>query len=257
MRRAYVALVGAAALLATACPRTLVGARDAGSDASSATADAATYAGDAPAEAAAASDAGAAGAVRESLPIPGWVHPAREVRFAEEPHTSREEFLRAHGIASSKPDASCWTHGTDDCSCDRAIAIETADGPKDALVCNRTVELSRSGVLFPFVGRSVLYVADKGAMKIVLDVPTRGTVESEDSRGETVGNVELRAVPSPGGVTFVDIWENDAGPWCAQAVARAAAQPGQEWLPLRRWYAAVCGTAGRYLLKNGRLVKGG
>jgi hypothetical protein len=244
--------VVAAAFLASACPRAPGGARDAGSDAPRRPADAAS---EAVTDAAnAATDASAAPA---PLPILGWVHPAREIVLPDGPRTTREGFLRAHGVASAPPDISCWSDHADQCSCESTITIDTANGAMDVLVCKRTVEIPRSGVLFSFVERSVLYSVELRAMKLLLDVPTRATVDAEYGPGEEVGSVRVSAVASPGGVSFVDRWATDEGPWCPQAVARAAKHRGQDWVPLKRWYAAVCATAGRYVLQNGRLVKGG
>jgi hypothetical protein len=188
----------------------------------------------------------------------GWVHPARRVVFPEEPRTSREAFLAAHGVAKDKPDAACWTRGTQRCMCGATFTLTTGSSTTDVLVCVRAVEPPGSAVL-PGIGRrSVFYAADKGALKVLLDVPTHATFDPENREGGVVGSVGLRAVAKPNGLDLVDEFETDEGPWCPEAVKRAAAQKGQDWALVHRNYATVCAAAGHYVLDSGgRLVRGG
>lgn len=182
--------------------------------------------------------------------------------FPDAPYTSREGFLRAHGITRDKPDAPCWSSllgsGYVVCECHRSFEVTTPTGIMDVLVCSRGMDPPASAEFLDMGSRTVLYGALRGAPKLLLDVPTDVTVNPENAEpGGIVGKVGLRAMPSPNGVTLVDEWENDEGPWCPQAVKRASAQRGHDWPLVHRRYAAVCATGGRYVLKDGRLVKGG
>jgi hypothetical protein len=187
-------------------------------------------------------------------PIPGWIHPARRVKLPDSSTpTTRDAFLRAHGVTSVRPDTTCFAHGIMICDCDRFITVTTTT--TDILVCEKCPE-PPSAVLLGYGTRTVLYAVEHGTPKVLLDVPTRATFAPELSDGDLVGNVELYVVPSADGVTLVDLYETDSGPWCPQAVANAATRKGPDWALLRRTYAATCASAGRYILKNGRLVKG-
>jgi hypothetical protein len=178
------------------------------------------------------------------------------VRFPEYTTTTREAFLRAHGVTNDRPDTACFLSGIPDCLCDctRSFAVTTTTTKLDVLVCTKqesphAVDLVEGGT------RTVLYAVDKGAPKVLLSVVTRATFSPEVRAGGLVGNVELHVTPSADGVTLVDAYEIDSGPWCPHAVAKAATQDGPDWAALRRHYAAVCSSAGRYILKDGRLVK--
>ena len=248
------AVAATAALVACACSRAAPGNAGAGPISSP---DASTPPASAASDAAVASlNANEASAPTPAVPPPlGWSHPARRLLFADGPATTREDFLRAHGVKTAKPDAVCWSQGLEHCACGQTLVVETAAGPLDVLVCERIVEGPWEPPLL-VVKRSVLYTVEKGASRILLDVPTEATVEAEDGpTGKEVASVALHATASGGGLTFVDVWTTDAGPWCPQSVANAAAQHGSGWAPIQRWYTAVCATAGRYSFKNGRLVK--
>jgi hypothetical protein len=209
----------------------------------------------APAVAAAAAST-SVGATPTRPPIPGWIHPARRVKLPDSSTpTTRDAFLQAHGVKRDRPDATCFFDGIMICECDRSIAVQTQTTTIDVLVCEKFPDPPPEAVLSGHDTRTVLYTVDHGAPKVLLDVPTRGTFEPELSDGNLVGNVELLVIPSADGVTLVDIYETDSGPWCPQAIARAGTQKGREWAVLRRTYAATCASAGRYILKNGRLVK--
>lgn len=219
----------------------------------------------APADAAPA-DASPADALPEAagvvVPPPlGWKHPARAAAFPEATATSREEFLLAHSVVKDKPDVACWqtllksTHVV--CECRQTLATATSTGTVDVLVCDRPIEPPSSAVSLGYGHRTILYAAEDGALKLLLDTPTRATVDHETADGSVVGSVALHPIASPNGITFVDVYETDDGPWCPQAVKRAAAQRGGDWPLVHQRYAAVCAAAGRYVLKNGRLVKGG
>ena len=248
-RRVVLALV---ALLASGCPRTPSPATDGASDDASVPNDAATDASNATAE-----DAAIEAAVPIAVPVLGWIHPARYVSAPDITATSREAFLAAHGVAADKPDAACWSSGIPVCDCARTLAVTTPAGTSDLLVCTRPVEPPSAALLLGMGRRSILYAVHNGVMSPVLDVPTRATFDPENGEGHLVGSVSLRVVASPSGISLVDEYETDEGPWCPQAVKRAAAKKGKDWPFVQRAYAAVCAAAGRYVLARGRLVRGG
>lgn len=246
----------ALALFAGACARTPPRGTGASGDGASALPDASTAMDATNATDATPGDAAAA----PQYGRPGWDHPARRVSFPEGLSTSRERFLVANRITSDKPDAACWSTVPRPafvaCTCDRWFEVTTTTGTMNVLVCSRGMDPPASAEFLDMGSRSILYAAVGSTLKVLIDVPTHVTVNPENAEpGEIVGKVGLRPMPSPNGVTLVDEWENDDGPWCPQAVKRAAAQRGHDWPLVRRRFAAVCATAGRYVLKDGRLVK--
>jgi hypothetical protein len=189
-------------------------------------------------------------------PLAGWIHPARRTS-AKDPGTptTLEAFSRAHAATKSTPDAACWSGQTNLCTCDRAIAIDLDAGTVDVLVCKRFIEGS-AGSPIHILTRSVLYTVERGALKLVLDVPSAATVEAEDTdTGSIVGSVSLRPIPSRDGVVFADEWESDTGPWCPQAVARAGGRQDKAWTAIHKAYTEACTTSGRWKWVSGRLVR--
>ena len=196
-----------------------------------------------------------------ALPAPR-VDPGAD-REAGKPSSFSSEWLRTHGIAHWEHDRACWRSGSgaveavNACACEQSLTLATFP-PVDLLVCARADETG--GTYVPWVTRSIVYVADKGHMRAVLDVPTHAATDSDfDVPGATetaasyaarfVGMAAVRIGVDGSNVVIVDA---SPGHSCGDAVAAGArAKLGD----LPKQYASVCASIGQWRWNGAGLTR--
>ena len=187
------------------------------------------------------------------------------------PAFSTATWLENHGVTAWTHDPSCWwkapghsatAEWINDCSCERELVLAlAASGRVELLVCKRGQEL-REARLRP-LQRTVLYAARKGAMRVVLDVPTAAAIDGEafglyGAPGvgvppAPVGNVSLLVTSVEASVVVSNDESGVGGAVsCAQALATAEREKLDD---VRRVYAKVCASIGVWRWVEGRLVR--
>jgi hypothetical protein len=169
-----------------------------------------------------------------------------------------EDWLAAHGIKQWKPDATCWSRFSFDktmqnvCNCGDPLRLAVG---VELLQCTRA-----SGSVAPsapMAHRTILYVAEAGALRVVFD---RFTGIMPDDRGPIV-MLGLRAEEKE-----IVVEESGAGAFksnpCEEVMAKLeeaarTASPENRKLAVgdRDGYRDVCKTRGRYAWNGRTLVK--
>jgi hypothetical protein len=191
---------------------------------------------------------------------------------------SADTWLRDHGIAHWDHDAACWTQALNQCECHGSLTLAT-EPRLDLLACSRTREPHGP---VPRITHTVLYAADRGRLRLALDVATRASTgiehipspsASEAQNDEWLFGNDVRLDVSVDGadVVILDIGDGprrstpDPRYTCGAVVLRVAqADPSgvryvadKDVAEIQRTYRSVCASAGRWRWNGASLVRVG
>jgi hypothetical protein len=171
----------------------------------------------------------------------------------------QDAWLAARG-AVWRPDASCWStlatippQRLNMCSCHGALSLPEVE----LLECSRAREQDSTAV--PFVTHTVLYAARGGAIRAVLDVPTRVTLDDCGPRSPIPCSVALDVRVEGDAVRFQETANRTTSACDHPSIAANKALPGASgwnsasWQRARATYRRICDTRGRYVWQRGAL----
>jgi hypothetical protein len=184
------------------------------------------------------------------------------------PPLDSARWLSDHGIVHWEHDKTCWTSSlppgawSNACDCHEALTLATQP-PVDLLVCKRSHETHEPNV--SRVEHSVVYFADHGRLRAVLDLPTAATANlehipspeaTEAQNAEWLVGSKVRLGVGASGAdldVFDQTWGGapaDGGYACG-AAAHAASEPPD----VQRVYRSVCASIGEWRWNGASLVR--
>ncbi|WP_437898911.1 hypothetical protein [Sorangium sp. So ce124] len=165
-----------------------------------------------------------------------------------------DDWLTARGVRW-RPDAACWStlvvsphhQRVNECSCSGTLVLPDAE----LLVCSRGHE--QKAALIPYVVHTVLYLADKGALRPVLDLPASAALDECPPQNLALCKVAITPSVEEGVLRFSDAARAPGGSSCEDALkaidaAHHGAMPADRaaWQNARDIFRRLCSGRGRY-----------
>jgi hypothetical protein len=177
------------------------------------------------------------------------------------------QWLRDHGVARWDHDSVCWARWPrlpeadawhNACGCEQGLTL-MAQPPVDLLVCTRSLETPVPSV--PWITHAVVYVADHGRLRAVLDAPVAAATDDDrdvpspesshaDGGWEMLGTVAL-GIRAEGAILSIFDRVSSAHP-CGEATFFAARRG---WGDVQKAYGSVCASIGHWTWNGTSLVR--